>query len=270
MRRILCSRSSRGWRSFSIAAGIIFTAATSKGDSAELGVAVFTEGFGQRDGLGTEAQRLDQLVLGHLALVAEFLDGRRTAELELKARLRLLHARQRVAGVHREADGAPRIGDASGDGLADPPGGVGRELESLAPVELLDGVHQPEVPFLDEVEQGQARRLVLLGDRDDQAQVRLDEVTLGLVTAVHRTLQRELLARGDLDLLVGLGDVHLGLGLAALLDGLGETDLIVLGQEGVLANIGEVEAYEVLIIPIDAIFCHGAPLELSDRRIRHY
>jgi hypothetical protein len=42
-------------------------------------------------------------------------------------------------------------------------------------VELLDRSHQAEVSFLDEVEQRHAGRLVSLGDRHDQPQVRLDE-----------------------------------------------------------------------------------------------
>ena len=44
-----------------------------------------------------------------------------------------------------EPDGAPGVGDAAGDRLTDPPRGVRRELEALAPVELLDGVHEAEV-----------------------------------------------------------------------------------------------------------------------------
>ena len=87
----------------------------------------------------------------------------------------LLQADQRVAGVDGQADRPTRVGDAAGDGLADPPRGVGRELEALAPVELLDGVHEAEVPLLDEVEEREPGGLVLLGDRHDQAQVRLDE-----------------------------------------------------------------------------------------------
>jgi len=35
--------------------------------------------------LGAEAQGLDQLVLGHLALVTEFLDGGGTAELQFQS-----------------------------------------------------------------------------------------------------------------------------------------------------------------------------------------
>ena len=47
-----------------------------------------------------------------------------------------------VAGVDRKPDRTGRVVDAPPDGLADPPGGVGGELEALAPVKLLDGVDQ--------------------------------------------------------------------------------------------------------------------------------
>ena len=61
------------------------------------------------------------------------------------------------------------------DGLADPPGRVGRELEALGVVELLDRPDQAEVALLDQVEQRQAGGRVGLGDRDDEAQVALDQ-----------------------------------------------------------------------------------------------
>ena len=150
-------------------------------DVAELGVAVLAQRLRQRQRLGREAQRLGDLVLGHLDLGGELGERGRAAELELQARPGLLEPGERVAGVDREPDGATGVGDAAGDGLADPPGGVGGELEALAPVELLDRVHQAEVALLDEVEERQARRLVLLGDRDDQPQVRLHEGPLGVV-----------------------------------------------------------------------------------------
>ena len=91
----------------------------------------------------------------------------------------------------------PGVGDAAGDGLADPPRGVGGELEALAPVELLDGVHQAEVALLDEVEQRQAGGLVLLGDRDDEPQVRLDERALGVLAFARRAPQLALAGGGD-------------------------------------------------------------------------
>ena len=55
-----------------------------------------------------------------------------------------------VAG---EAHEAGLLVEGPADGLADPEGGVGGELEALAPVELVDGVLEAEVALLDEVEQ---------------------------------------------------------------------------------------------------------------------
>ena len=82
--------------------------------------------------------------------------------------------------VHRDADGARLIGDGAGDGLANPPGGVGRELVAAAVFELVHRLHQADVAFLDQVQELQAAVGVLLGDGDHQAQVGLDQLALGL------------------------------------------------------------------------------------------
>ena len=142
----------------------------------------------------------------------------------------------------------PGVGDAAGDGLADPPRGVGGELEALAPVELLDGVHEAEVALLDQVQQRQAGGLILLGDRDDQAQVRLHEGLLGLL-ALHDGAAELALLRGG-EALGRLG--HLGLGGPPSLDGLGQADLVVLGQQGVLTDVGQVEPDEILVVALNS------------------
>ena len=81
--------------------------------------------------------------------------------------------------VHRDADGAGLVGHGAGDGLADPPGGVGGELVALGVVELLDGADEAEVALLDQVEERHAAAGVALRDADHQAQVRLQQVVLG-------------------------------------------------------------------------------------------
>ena len=48
--------------------------------------------------------------------------------------------------------------------------------------------------------------------------------------------------------------------LLAGLDRLGQPDLVVLGEQGVLADVGEVQAYEVFVIAFNAIFGHGGSL----------
>jgi hypothetical protein len=45
----------------------------------------------------------------------------------------------------------------------------------------------------------------------------------------------------------------------AFFDFLGEANLVVFGEEYVLADIGEIETYEVFLVSIDAIFGHCVP-----------
>jgi hypothetical protein len=83
--------------------------------------------------------------------------------------------------VHRDADGAGLIGDGAGDGLADPPRGVRAELVAALVLELLDRLHQADVALLDEVEELEPAVRVLLRDRHDEPEVRLDQLGLGTI-----------------------------------------------------------------------------------------
>ena len=111
--------------------------------------------------------------------------------------------------MHREADGARLVGDGSGDGLPDPPGGVGGELEAAAVVELLDGAHEADVAFLNQVKERHAGPGIVLGDRDDEAQVGLDELALGRhIAALDALGQRDLLLGREQRDLAHLLEVH--------------------------------------------------------------
>src|SRR5262245_40621087 len=132
--------------------------------------------------------------------------------------------------VHGDADGARLVGDRAGDRLADPPGRVRRELVAAAVLELVDGLHQADVAFLDQVEELKPAVGVLLRDRDDQPEVGLDHLLLGL---------------GGLDL-ARLDDGHhafdlVGLGVGAALGDLdlllGDPDLLLLGRRKLLGGL---------------------------------
>ena len=99
--------------------------------------------------------------------------------------------------MDRKAHGATRVGQAAGDGLTDPPGGVGGELETLAPVELLHRVDQTQVALLDQIQQRQLRDLILPGDRDHQAQVGRDKGLGGLLAGADQAVQLPLAGRAE-------------------------------------------------------------------------
>ena len=117
-------------------------------------------------------------------------------------------------------------------------------------------MHQAEVALLDQVEQGQAGRLVLLGDRHDEPQVRLHELTLGLFALAGDAAQLALLGRGDF-LAAGVERFDR---LFARFDRFGQPDLVVLGEQRVLTDIGQVQAHKVFVVSIDAIFGHDGSL----------
>ena len=79
-----------------------------------------------------------------------------------------------------DADEAGLLVERTADGLADPERGVGGELEATAPVELVDGVLEAQVAFLDEVEEIHALgEGIAASDAHHEAQVGANEAILG-------------------------------------------------------------------------------------------
>jgi hypothetical protein len=83
---------------------------------------------------------------------------------------------QRAGAVERHAHDAALLRQRLEDGLADPPDGVGDELDALGLVELVRGPDQAEVALVDQVGERDALVLVLLGDRHHEAQVAADQL----------------------------------------------------------------------------------------------
>ena len=139
-------------------------------------------------------------------------------------------------------------------------------MKPLRQSNFTDRVHQAKVALLDEVEQRQAGRLVLLGDGYQEAQIGLHELAFGLLTLAGGAAQLPLLGGRD----VGAA----GEGLDRLLgrfDRRGETDLVILGQQPVLPDVGEVETNEVFVIAINAtttILRHGGSFVTVPRATR--
>ena len=61
------------------------------------------------------------------------------------SRVTVAHPAHGLDHVDRHADRAALVGDGPGDGLANPPGGIGRELVAAGVLELVDRPHQARV-----------------------------------------------------------------------------------------------------------------------------
>ncbi len=121
------------------------------------------------------------------------------------------------------------------DGLADPPRCVGRELEALCVVKLLNCSNQTEVAFLNEIEEEHAAAGVALRQRDDEAEVCFEEVVLRIATVTSDDLELSAVLA-----VLNLGGVEQVLGVQASLDALREFDLFGGIQKRDLADLLEV------------------------------
>src|SRR5919202_1516187 len=151
---------------------------------AERGLALLADRLLEARDRARDLAHLPHLVGIELDGRGDLLERRRTAEARREVALGVGDLPLALRDADRHADRAPALVERAADRLPDPQRRVRGEAEPLAPVELLDGADQPEHPLLDEVEQRElADVLVLAGDRDDQAQVRVDHALLGLEVA---------------------------------------------------------------------------------------
>src|SRR4051812_24843988 len=150
------------------------------------------------------------LVDGEGRLLGDLLERRLAAELRPECPLGAIHLLEPLDDVDGHADRPRLVRKGTRHGLADPPGRVGRKLIAAAPVELLDGANEPERAFLNEVEEGETLVAVVLRDRDDEAQVRLDHVLLRVrVAALDALRELDLLRGGQQRVAPGLAQEEL-------------------------------------------------------------
>ena len=99
---------------------------------------------------------------------------------------------------NRDTDGASLIRNGAGDGLTDPPGCVGGELEAPLRLKLFRCLHQAEVALLNKIQKRQSTPGVALGYRHHQPQVRFAQGAARLCIPGPGSLcQRHLLSGGQ-------------------------------------------------------------------------
>src|SRR3990172_1027260 len=159
----------------------------------EVAVLLFPDGGFQRNRLLRDFEHLADFLEGNVHPLRDLLGGGLPPELLDQIAGGPDQLVDRLDHVHRDADRSRLVGDRPGDRLPDPPGGVGRKLVPPPVLELVDRLHQTDVPLLDEVEELQPPVGVFLGDRHHQAEVRLHQFALrlpGLAFALFHQPQR--------------------------------------------------------------------------------
>ena len=167
---------------------------------------------------------LEHLLHGQRRLVCDLLESGLAPELRPQLAVGAVDLLEPLDDVHGHADRPRLVGERACDRLADPPRRVRRELEAATPVELLDGTDEPERALLDEVEERQALVAVVLRDRDDETEIRLDHALLRLHVAALDALGELHLLRGGQELMpAGLAEEELQ-GVGRRLDRSGHCD----------------------------------------------
>src|SRR5258708_23565740 len=164
---------------------------------AEMRIFLFADWRFEGDWLLRDLQHLADFRYGNIHALGDFFAGRFAAEfLDKLAR----GADQLVDGfdhVHRDTNRTRLIGNGPRNRLPDPPRGVSRELVATAVFEFVDGFHQTDVAFLNQVEELQSAVGVFFCHRNYQTQVGFDQLALGLL-GIHVALDD--FALGALDL----------------------------------------------------------------------
>ena len=133
--------------------------------------------------LGVEVLHLLELLVRDARLLLELVDRRLTPDAGDDRLRGARNAVVRVEHVHRDANRAALVGERAADRVTNPPRRVRREAVAARVIEALDRLHEADVALLDQVDQRQAAAVVAPRDRDDEAQVRLDEAVLRVVLA---------------------------------------------------------------------------------------
>src|SRR5215472_4795847 len=133
-----------------------------------MGVALFADRCFERERFLGHLQRLAYLFERHMKLLGKLLRRRLVAYFVEHLPTRTHDLVDQLNHVNGHTNGARLILKRAADRLPNPPGSVGRELEATSIFELVNGLHQADVAFLDQVEKWQAAIGVFLCDCDDE------------------------------------------------------------------------------------------------------
>ncbi len=112
--------------------------------------------------------------------------------------------------VHRNTDGTRLIGNGSGNGLANPPGSISTEFIAAMIIEFFHGFDQPQIAFLNQIEEKHTAADVAFGNADHQTEVGFCQTFFGsFITFFHALCQFDFLIGRKQRHTADLFEVHL-------------------------------------------------------------
>src|SRR5215475_14151740 len=114
-------------------------------------------------------------VRSHPQDLGNFLESRWPTELLSKPSGDAQNPVRRFCLVYWNSDRSGLVGKGTCDALADPPGSIGAELESLAVLIPFRCFHQPDISLLHEVQQRQSPTRITFRHVNDEAEVAADQ-----------------------------------------------------------------------------------------------
>src|SRR5581483_7663505 len=160
----------------------------------ERGLAVFAHRHVRRDiAVGEPLLHLDDFPLFDVEPLGEELRPRSEA-FSFESFFFLLEIKKELAlGLCRpDLDHAPVVDEVADDISANPPDSVRRKADAAVRVEILDSLHEADVPFLNKIEKITERALIFARDHHDEPQVRRDELVGCLDAPLLFVFEREL------------------------------------------------------------------------------
>src|SRR5215831_8997752 len=118
-----------------------------------MGVVLLADRRFERKRLLGDLQRLAYLIERHMELLGKLLRRWLAAYLVEHLPAGAYDLVDHLNHVNGHTNGARLIRERAADRLSNPPSGVGREFEATPIFELVDGLHQADVAFLDQVEE---------------------------------------------------------------------------------------------------------------------
>ena len=211
-----------------------------------MAVLLLANGSLEGDGLLSHAHYLAHLVNGHIEHLGYLLRRGVSAVLMQQLAVGLFDLVYGLDHVNGDSYRPRLIRYGAGYRLPYPPSGVGRKLEALCVIELVNGLDKSEVALLNKVEELHTSADVSLCYADNEPEVGLGQPTLcgGVVVADSDS---------ELYLLLGSEQRNLAYLLEIDLDGVVDSDVLVVGDSrGVCGRLGCFAQVEIYVIHIQS------------------